>query len=158
MSDHTATNEHAEKRGRLARIAPLRGLWPWIKPYRFELLKAFGAIMLVAGALLSLGRGISYLVDSGLSKGDAGLLDKSVLICIGITIMLAMGSYLRTVLINKVAERIIADIRKSVFNHTIGLSTGWFEQARIGDVISTLTVDTSIIQTVVASSLSMAMR
>ena len=85
MSDHTATNEHAEKRGRLARIAPLRGLWPWIKPYRFELLKAFGAIMLVAGALLSLGRGISYLVDSGLSKGDASLLDQSVLICIGIT-------------------------------------------------------------------------
>ena len=158
MSDHTATNEHAEKKGRLARIAPLRGLWPWIRPYRFELLKAFGAIMLVAAALLSLGRGISYLVDSGLSKGDAGLLDKSVLICIGITIMLAMGSYLRTVLINKVAERIIADIRKSVFGHTIGLSTGWFEQARIGDVISTLTVDTSIIQTVVASSLSMAMR
>lgn len=144
--------------GRLARLAPLKALWPWIRPYRLDLVKALGAIMLVAAALLSLGRGIGYLVDSGLSKGDSRLLDQAVLICIGITVMLALGSYLRTVLINKVAERIIADIRKSVFRHTIGLSTGWFEQARIGDVISTLTVDTTTIQTVVASSLSMAMR
>ncbi|MGC6484457.1 MAG: ABC transporter transmembrane domain-containing protein [Candidatus Puniceispirillales bacterium] len=152
----TATPPQAK--GKLARLAPLRALWPWIRPYRLELIKALGAIMLVAAALLSLGRGIGYLVDSGLSKGDTRLLDQAVLICIGITVMLALGSYLRTVLINKVAERIIADIRKSVFRHTIGLSTGWFEQARIGDVISTLTVDTTTIQTVVASSLSMAMR
>lgn len=139
-------------------MAPLTGLWPWIRPHRLEVLKALGAIMLVAGSLLSLGRGISYLVDSGLSQGDKGLLDRAILICIGITILLALGSYLRAVLINKVAERIIADIRKSAFRNTIGLSTGWFEQARIGDVISTLTVDTSIIQTVVATTLTMAMR
>ena len=152
------TKNHASRAGRISRLMPLRALWPWVRPYRLELIKALGAIMLVAGALLSLGRGISYLVDSGLSKGDTGLLNKAVMICIGITVMLALGSYLRTVLINKVAERVIADIRKSVFQHTIGLSTGWFEQARIGDVISTLTVDTTTIQTVVSSSLSMAMR
>lgn len=144
--------------GRFKALAPLAELWPWIRPHRYDVIKALGAILMVAAALLMLGRGIGYLVDNGLSRGDAGLLDQAVLICIGITILLALGSYLRTVLINKVAERVIADIRKAVFRHTIGLSSGWFEQTRTGDVISTLTVDTNLIQTVVASSLSMAMR
>lgn len=139
-------------------LTPLRSLWPWIKPHRRQMLYALGAILMVATALLSLGRGIGYLVDSGLSQGNAVLLDRAVLICLGLTIMLALGSYLRAVLINKVAERIIADIRKSLFKHTLGLSTSWFEMSRTGDVISTLSVDTTLIQTVVASTLSMAMR
>jgi len=139
-------------------LTPLKTLWPWIKPHRADVIKALGAIMLVAAALLSLGRGIAYLVDSGLGEGNAALLDRAVLICLGLTVMLAAGSYLRAVLINTVAERIIADIRKAVFRHTLGLSTAWFESHRTGDVISTLTVDTTLIQTVMASTLSMAMR
>ncbi|MCE2517178.1 MAG: ABC transporter, partial [Alphaproteobacteria bacterium] len=142
----------------LKKITPLRSLWPWIKPHRRQVAYALGAILMVATALLSLGRGIAYLVDSGLSKGDDALLDRAVLICLGLTIMLALGSYLRAVLINKVAERVIADIRKSLFRHTLGLSTSWFEMSRTGDVLSTLSVDTTLIQTVVASTLSMAMR
>ena len=52
--------------------------------------------------------------------------------------MLAAGSYLRTVLINQIAERVMTDIRKAVFGHTLNLSTSWFEQARTGDVMSTI--------------------
>ena len=146
------------KRASLKSLQPLKHLWPWIKPHRQQLVWALLAILLVAASLLSLGRGIAYLVDSGLSKGDGNLLDRAVLICLGITVMLALGSYLRAVLINKVAERVIADIRKSLFRHVIGLSTAWFEKNRTGDVLSTISVDTTLIQTVVASSLSMAMR
>lgn len=148
----------APKRASLKSLQPLKHLWPWIKPHRQQLVWALLAILLVAASLLSLGRGIAYLVDSGLSKGDGNLLDRAVLICLGITVMLALGSYLRAVLINKVAERVIADIRKSLFRHVIGLSTAWFEKNRTGDVLSTISVDTTLIQTVVASSLSMAMR
>jgi len=139
-------------------LTPLKTLWPWIKPHRLDVIKALGSIVLVAAALLSLGRGIAFLVDSGLGEGNRALLDRAVIICLGITVMLALGSYLRAVLINTVAERIIADIRKAVFRHTLGLSTAWFESHRTGDVISTLTVDTTLIQTVLASTLSMAMR
>ena len=146
------------KRASLKSLQPLKHLWPWIKPHRQQLVWALLAILLVAASLLSLGRGIAYLVDSGLSKGDGNLLDRAVLICLGITVMLALGSYLRAVLINKVAERVIADIRKSLFRHVIGLSTAWFEKNRTGDVLSTISVDTTLIQTVLASSLSMAMR
>ena len=154
MDDHAIS----PPKGRLHSLAPLKTLSPWIWPHRAELLKALAAITLVAAALLMLGRGIAYLVDSGLSRGDSDLLDRAVVICIGITMMLALGSYLRTVLINKVAEKIVADLRKAAFRHTMGLSSAWFEQNRTGDVISTLTVDTTLIQTVMASSLSMAMR
>ena len=150
--------ETTPKRASLKSLQPLKHLWPWIKPHRQQLVWALLAILLVAASLLSLGRGIAYLVDSGLSKGDGNLLDRAVLICLGITVMLALGSYLRAVLINKVAERVIADIRKSLFRHVIGLSTAWFEKNRTGDVLSTISVDTTLIQTVVASSLSMAMR
>ncbi len=148
----------AQKRASLKSLQPLKHLWPWIRPHRRQLMLALLAILMVAASLLSLGRGIAYLVDSGLSKGDGNLLDRAVLICLGITVMLAFGSYLRAVLINKVAERVIADIRKSLFRHVIGLSTAWFEKNRTGDVLSTISVDTTLIQTVVASSLSMAMR
>ena len=147
-----------QKRASLKSLQPLKHLWPWIRPHRRQLMLALLAILMVAASLLSLGRGIAYLVDSGLSKGDGSLLDRAVLICLGITVMLALGSYLRAVLINKVAERVIADIRKSLFRHVIGLSTAWFEKNRTGDVLSTISVDTTMIQTVVASSLSMAMR
>ena len=143
---------------RLKKIASLKLLLPWVSPHRRELMKAGLAIMLVAAALLLLGRGIAYLVDSGLSQGDLGLLNQAVAICIGVTVMLAAGSYFRAVLINRIAERIIADIRKAVFGHVLKLSPGWFEKTRSGDVISTLTSDTTLIQTVGASSLSMAMR
>ena len=150
--------QSSPKKASLKSLKPLQLLWPWINPHRRQLVLALLAILLVAASLLSLGRGIAYLVDSGLSKGDGALLDRAVLICLGITIMLALGSYLRAVLINKVAERVIADIRKALFRHVIGLSTAWFEKNRTGDVLSTISVDTTLIQTVVASSLSMAMR
>ena len=120
--------QSSPKKASLKSLKPLQLLWPWINPHRRQLVLALLAILLVAASLLSLGRGIAYLVDSGLSKGDGALLDRAVLICLGITIMLALGSYLRAVLINKVAERVIADIRKALFRHVIGLSTAWFEK------------------------------
>ena len=152
-----AQNPAKNKMG-LKSLTSLGALWPWIRPYRADVAKAFGAIIMVVAALLLLGRGIAYLVDAGLGGSDGALLNQAVAICVGIAVLLAAGSYLRTVLINRVGERVIADIRKAAFNHTLGLSSGWFEQARIGDVISTITVDTSLIQTLVASSLSMALR
>ena len=153
-----AVQNPAKNKMGLKSLTSLGALWPWIRPYRADVAKAFGAIIMVVAALLLLGRGIAYLVDAGLGGSDGALLNQAVAICVGIAVLLAAGSYLRTVLINRVGERVIADIRKAAFNHTLGLSSGWFEQARIGDVISTITVDTSLIQTLVASSLSMALR
>ena len=141
-----------------APLSAFKVLWPWVRPHRRRVFYAFGAIMMVSGALLSLGQGIAFLVDHGLSKGDDSTLDLAVFICVGITVVLAAGSYLRTVLINQIAERVMTDIRKAVFGHTLNLSTSWFEQARTGDVMSTISVDTTLVQTVMATSLSMSIR
>jgi ATP-binding cassette subfamily B protein len=158
MLEKKDTKKETRLRLSLGGLKSLRSLWPWIKPHQQQVLYAFGAIVLVAIALLSLGRGLAYLVDSGLSKGNEALLDRAVLICLVAAAMLALGSYLRAVLINKVAERVIADIRKATFRHTLGLSTSWFEMSRTGDVLSTISVDTTMIQTVMASTLSMSAR
>ena len=141
-----------------APLSAFKVLWPWVRPHRRRVFYAFGAIMMVSGALLSLGQGIAFLVDHGLSKGDDSTLDLAVFICVGITVVLAAGSDLRTVLINQIAERVMTDIRKAVFGHTLNLSTSWFEQARTGDVMSTISVDTTLVQTVMATSLSMSIR
>jgi hypothetical protein len=128
--------------GQTGVIASMRVFWPWIAPHKKQIILALLSILLVAVALLSLGRGIALLVDSGFGQGEETLLRRAIMICVGITALLAVGSYMRTVLINRVAERVISDIRKAMYRHMIGLSTSWFENRRRGDLISTFSTDT----------------
>ena len=109
--------------GQTGVIASMRVFWPWIAPHKKQIILALLSILLVAVALLSLGRGIALLVDSGFGQGEETLLRRAIMICVGITALLAVGSYMRTVLINRVAERVISDIRKAMYRHMIGLST-----------------------------------
>jgi ATP-binding cassette subfamily B protein len=105
-----------------------------------------------------MGRGLAYLVDEGLGKRDPALLDRAVMATAMIAVILAFGSYLRASMVNKIGEMVLADIRRAIFGHAITLSAGWFENARTGDVLSRITTDTGIVQTVMASTLSMAAR
>ena len=134
----------------------MRVFAPWIRPYRWQVLGAFLSIILVAAGLLSFGRAIALLVDEGLAS--TWRLNQSMAICIVIALAVAVGSYLRTVLINHAAERIIADLRKAMYRHMMGLSTAWFEEKQSGDVISTFATDTIMIQSILASTTSMAVR
>ena len=134
----------------------MRVFAPWIRPYRWQILGAFLSIILVAAGLLSFGRAIALLVDEGLAS--TWRLNQSMAICIGIALAVAVGSYLRTVLINHAAERVIADLRKAMYRHMMGLSTAWFEEKQSGDVISTFATDTIMIQSILASTTSMAVR
>ena len=132
--------------------------WPYLKPHQTRILLAILALVLVAGALLGMGRGLAYLVDEGLGKRDPALLDRAVMATVMIAVVLAFGSYLRTSMVNKIGEMVLADVRRAVFGHAITLSAGWFENARTGDVLSRITTDTSIVQTIMTSTLSMAAR
>ncbi|MDC3235171.1 ABC transporter transmembrane domain-containing protein [Candidatus Puniceispirillum sp.] len=116
------------------------------------------ALLLIACALLGMGRGLAYLVDEGLGKRDPLLLDRAVMATVLIAVVLAFGSYLRASMVNKIGEVVLAEIRRAIFGHAITLSAGWFENARTGDVLSRITTDTSIVQTVMTSTLSMAAR
>ena len=132
--------------------------WPFLRPHRGRIALAILALVLIAGALLGMGRGLAYLVDEGLGKRDPALLDRAVMATVLIAITLAFGSYLRASMVNKIGEMVLADIRRAMFGHAIKLSAGWFENARTGDVLAKITTDTSIVQTVMTSTLSMAAR
>ena len=75
-----------------------------------------------------------------------------------IAVVLAFGSYLRATMVNKIGEMVLGRYRRAMFGHAIKLSAGWFENARAGDVLSKITTDTTIVQTVMTSTLSMAAR
>jgi ATP-binding cassette, subfamily B, bacterial len=134
---------------RLARFA---------KPYGWQIAGATVALIITAGTTLALGIGLRVLVDQGFSAGDASLLDRAVLILFGVSVLLAAGTFARFYLVSWVGERVVADIRKAVFDHIIGLSPGFFEITRTGEVVSRLTTDTTLLQVVVGSSVSIALR
>ena len=139
-------------------LRTLKLFWPYIRPYRRGVIAASCALLLVSFALLSLGRGFAFLVDNGLGNRNSDVLDLSVLAVVGLAALLGLGSFLRMSLLNHVAENVMADIRRSVFAHTLSLPLSWFETARTGDILSRLTTDISVVQTVLATTLSMATR
>ena len=115
------------------RSYPTMALWrvfrPYLLPHRARIAGAVVSLLMVAGALLTMGRGLAYLVDEGLGRQDPALLDRAVVGTAAIALLLAAGSYLRTTLVNQIGERVLADIRQALFAHLLTLSPGWYERA-----------------------------
>ena len=153
-----ASETEINKKSARKPLSALRILAPYIYPYRWQLAAACGALLMISIAMLSLGRGLAFIVDEGLSGDNPAFLSTTIIVTLAIAIVLAIGSYFRASLINQLGERVIGDIRVALFRHILSLSSNWFESARLGDILSRLTTDTSIIQTVLGSSLSMAVR
>ena len=102
--------------------------------------------------------GIRRLVDDGFAAGNAELLDDALLVLLVFIIFLACATYARFFIVSWIGERVVADMRKAVFDHVLTLSPGFYETTRVGEVMSRLTADTTLLQTVVGSSASMALR
>jgi ATP-binding cassette subfamily B protein len=153
--DDRASSDRAVSRDyrmliRLARFA---------MPYRWYIAGATLALMVAAGTTLALGSGLRLLIDQGFgAEGDGSLLDRAVLILFGVAVLLALSTFARFYLVSWIGERVVADMRKAVFDHIIGLSPGFFEITRTGEVVSRLTTDTTLLQVVVGSSVSIALR
>ena len=141
-----------------AALSELAAFWPFIRSYRGQVVLAAVILVSVSLILLSLGRGLAWLVDKGLGSGDAAMLDRAVMVAMGLALFVGLGSYLRILLINQVAEKVMADIRKSIYAHVLYLPTSWFEAARTGDILSRLNADTAVVQSTLATTLSMAVR
>jgi ATP-binding cassette subfamily B protein len=127
-------------------------------PYRWQIAGATLALLVSSGTTLALGSGLRLLIDQGFGAGNSSLLDRAVLILFGVAVLLAFGTFTRFYLVSWVGERVVADLRKAVFDHIIGLSPGFFEITRTGEVVSRLTTDTTLLQVVVGSSVSIALR
>jgi ATP-binding cassette, subfamily B, bacterial len=156
--DGSETVTDGSDRARSRNLQPLRALVPFLAPYRGMLLAALAALLLAAGATLSLPVAVRFMIDEGFSTESATHIDRYFVAMFGIASLLAISTSLRYYLVSWLGERIVADVREAVFSHILRLSQSFYETTRTGEVLSRLTTDTTILQTVVGSSASVALR
>ncbi|MFV0302273.1 MAG: ABC transporter transmembrane domain-containing protein, partial [Paracoccus sp. (in: a-proteobacteria)] len=145
-----------EDRPTTRRVGALRALLPFVWPYRWQVVLALAALSLTAGISLILPLAVRRVVD-GFGQG-AELLDEYFGAALMIVALLALGTGLRYFLVTRLGERVVADIRKAVFARVITLSPRFYERLMTGEVLSRITTDTTLIQSVVGSSVSIALR
>ncbi|SMO65523.1 ABC transporter transmembrane domain-containing protein [Ruegeria faecimaris] len=147
----------AEERARSRKIGVLASLWPFMKPYRLQMIGASLALVLTASMTLTLPLAVRRVVDNFRIE-DGELLDWYFLAALGIAAILAVGTGIRYALVTRLGERVVADIRKAVFDRVIGMSPEFYERIMTGEVLSRITTDTTLIQSVLGSSVSIALR
>jgi ATP-binding cassette subfamily B protein len=143
---------------RPSRIRPLLTLLPFLRPYAGRWALAFLALVTSAGATLALPVAFRYLIDLGFANGNREPIDRYFLALFFVSLVLAGASALRFYLVSWLGERVTADLRRAVYGHVVRMSPQFFETTQTGEVLSRLTTDTTLIQTVVGTSLSMGLR
>ena len=139
-------------------FGPLRRLLPFLRPYKPHIAGALVALVVAAGTVLGMGTGLRLLVDRGFAGNDPAFLDQALLVLLGIIVLLALATFGRFYLVSWIGERVVADLRRAVFDHIVRLSPAFFESTRTGEVLSRLTTDTTVLQSVVGSTVSIALR
>jgi len=142
----------------IARLRALAVLWRFATPYRARMLVFALALVIAAACFLVIGQGLKQVIDRGFAVGDPQALNQALFFLLGVIVVMSVATWVRFYLISWLGERVIADIRREVFSRLLSLSPGWFEQARTGEVISRLTTDTALLEQVVGTSVSMALR
>jgi ATP-binding cassette subfamily B protein len=141
-----------------APISSLRYLFSYLRPYKLSVFIAFVALVCTSFSLLGLGYALRYLVDEGIGKGNLALLNDSYIKLIAVIIFLAFATFTRYFLVTYIGEKVVADIRRDLFSHLLTLDISFYETNRTGELLSRLTTDTTLIQSVVGSSVSVALR
>ncbi len=154
MSDH---NANIDDRPTSRQIGALGQLWPFLAPYLALLALAMVTLVFTAGLSLILPIAVRGIVEGFNASSDA-ILDRYFLAAIGVAVMLGLGTGLRFYLVTRLGERVVADIRKAVFDRVIGMSPAFFERIMTGEILSRITTDTTLILSVVGSSVSVALR
>jgi len=130
----------------------------FLRPYwQYAVCAAF-ALTLTALAVLGLGQGLRQLIDSGFTDNNAGALDRALLTLLALAMILAVGTSARFYFVSWLGERVVADLRKAVFERVLALHMGFFETTKTGEILSRLTTDTTLLQSVIGSSASIALR
>ena len=147
----------SEDRAASKRVGNLARLWPFVAPYRIMLALAVIALVLTASVSLVLPLAVRRVVDN-FGGGAGELLDQYFAAAILIAALLAVGTGLRYALVTRLGERVVADIRKAVFGRMIGRSPAFYDNVMTGEVLSRITTDTTLVQSVIGSSVSIALR
>jgi len=153
MSDSSVV----EDRPKSKQVGALRGLFPFVWPYRGVAGLALLALILTAGISLVLPLAVRRVVD-GFNSAQVQLLDKYFGAALAIAALLAVGTGLRYYFVTRLGERVVADIRRALFDRVMGMSPAFFERILTGEVLSRITTDTTLILSVIGSSVSVALR
>jgi ATP-binding cassette subfamily B protein len=139
------------------KLSALRGLIPFLHPYRLWMVAAAFALILTATLSLILPLAVRRVIDN-FALAEATLLDQYFAAALGIAALLAIGTALRYLLVTRLGERVIADIRKAIFDRVISMSPVFYETLMTGEVLSRITTDTTLVLQVIGSSVSIALR
>jgi len=150
--------EQNESRQKSKSLQPMLAIWPFARPYLGQLILALFFLALAATATLSLPAAVRQMIDLGFSQANAALISRYFWALFAVATLMGLASGLRFYWVSWLGERVVADIRKSVYQSVLAMSPTFFETTRTGEVISRLNTDTTLIQAVVGSSASIALR
>jgi ATP-binding cassette subfamily B protein len=141
-----------------APLVALGLLLPHLRPYLPRAIGAGAALLCASLLTLALGQGVARLIDTGLGPGSGAGLDAAAGLMVAIVAGLAIATSTRYFLVSWLGERVAADIRKRVYDHVLGLSPSFLDTARTGDILSRMTADVALLQSLVGSAISMGLR
>ena len=139
-------------------LSALRLLVPYLRAYRGRVIGAWVMMIIAAGLLLGIGQGLRHLIDKGFVAGGRDALDVSALILFVVVVSFGASTAVRNFLVSWLGERVAADIRQDAFARAISLSPDYFETARTGDLLTKLSGDIAILQSLVGSAVSQYLR
>ncbi len=145
-------------RPRSKSLNPLRSLVPFIRPYRGMMLAALGALLMATVAMLALPVALRQLIDHVVAAKDASTLDRYLIGFLAASLMLGVFGALRFYLVTWLGERVVADLRSAVYRRVVRMDPLFFETTRVGEVLSRLTTDTTLVQAISGVNLSIILR
>src|SRR5579862_6665085 len=148
----------AAGRSRSRSLKPLGDLGPYLAPYRWRIFAAFVALLCSSAVSLLVPQAVRIMIDRGFHEAMVSRIGIYFLPLVVAAALWGLFTGVRFYYVTWIGERVIADIRKAVFDHVLSLTPAFFEITRTGEVLSRLTADTTLIQTVIGSSVSVALR
>ncbi len=153
-----AGTSESEEREKSRNFRLLRRLLPFFGPYVWQAGAAVVALLAAAGFMLAMPVALRRVIDMGFDAENAAFIDQYFIALIGVAGALAIATALRFYFVSRLGERVVTDLRRAVYDHAIGMSPRFFETIRTGEALSRITTDTTLIQSLVSSSVSIALR
>ncbi|HTQ36515.1 MAG TPA: ABC transporter transmembrane domain-containing protein, partial [Steroidobacteraceae bacterium] len=151
-------SENPKDRPKGTSLRPLKALWPFLRPYRGTLFASMAALVVASGALMGLVVAARYVIDRGMATGSASTVNRYFLAFLGAAALMGLFAALRFYLVSWLGERVIADIRARVYERVLAMDLTFFEVTRTGEVLSRLTTDTTLVQSMAGVNISITLR
>jgi ATP-binding cassette, subfamily B, bacterial len=155
--DHGGMSTPAE-RPRAKSLNPLLALLPFLRPYRPMMIGAFFALLVAAAAQLALPLALRQLIDHVFAERDLGTINKWFLGFLAAAVVFGAFAALRFYMVTWVGERVVADLRAAIYRRVVRMDPMFYETTRVGEVLSRLTADTTLVQSIAGVNLSIVLR